>query len=611
MGRFKAFGGSLLNHRQNRQGNATRKAKFGDNRMTSAATRPASQPIPKRGMSRTVRWLLWIGAAILLLLLAAGTAIAILYNRAEPMLRASLIDTLQKRFHSRVELDNLHVSVVDGFQVEGSGLRIWLPAESLNSLPAESANDASWRAKPWIVVSKIRFHASWRTLPGKPIVISVIHAEGVRVLLPPKADRPHLSQSGESANTPSTEKQSFFKMPQINIQRIECNDSLLEIERTQQPGKPPKAPLDFEFSKATVIPDGQGGPMAFDVEMVNAKPVGNIHSTGHAGPWVPSDPGALPVEGDYTFDHADLSTIKGIAGILSSTGHYSGTLRKIDAEGQTETPDFRLERESKSAGEMLTTHFQATIDGTNGNTLLHPVDATLGHTHFVAKGQVLRAEDANGVKHGHDIVLDVTIDRGRIEDIFSIAADKVFLTGNLTLHTSFHLPAGDRSVLEKLQLNGQFHLSQSHFNDLTMQRRIAELSLRGQGKPNEIKTADPASILSDMQGHFILGDGQLQLPDLDYRVPGAEIAVHGAYGMQDGTLNFDGDAKLDASLSEVVGGWKGILLAPVDHYLRKNGAGTDVPIHVNGTRQAPKFGVDFDRLGKNDKPEKQPDPPAN
>ena len=63
-----------------------------------------------------------------------GITIAILLHRAEPMLRASLIDTLQKRFHSRVELDDLHVSIMDGFQAEGSGLRIWLPQEAQENL---------------------------------------------------------------------------------------------------------------------------------------------------------------------------------------------------------------------------------------------------------------------------------------------------------------------------------------------------------------------------------------------------------------------------------------------------------------------------------------------
>ncbi len=95
-------------------------------------------------------------------------------------------------------------------------------------------------------------------------------------------------------------------------------------------------------------------------------------------------------------------------------------------------------------------------------------------------------------------------------------------------------------------------------------------------------------------------DGTLQLPDLEYHVPGAKILAHGAYGLQGGTLSFEGDARMDATLSEMVGGWKGFLLKPADRYLKKNGAGTDVPIHVSGTRKDPEFGVEFNRLGKKD-----------
>ena len=343
--------------------------------------------------------------------------------------------------------------------------------------------------------------------------------------------------------------------------------------------------------------------------MINAKPVGLIHSTGHFGPWVSHDPGALPIQGDYTFNHADMSTIKGIAGIMSSTGSYQGELRELEAHGHTITPDFRLERVNGGKGVLLTTDYQATIDGTNGDVYLHPVIATLGHTRITAKGQIVRASDITPGVKGHDINLDVTIDKGRIEDVLNISTDATsgsdqdqpFLIGNLTLRTKFHLPPGQVPVIEKLQLKGQFHLDQVRFSSDKIQGGILQLSMRGQGKPGEVKQTDPESVLSEMQGDFQLGGGKLDLPNLSYRVPGAEVLAHGTYGMQGGTLNFEGDARLDATVSQAVGGWKGFLLKPADHFLKKNGAGTDVPIHVNGTRKEPKFGVDFDRIGKTQK----------
>jgi hypothetical protein len=593
---------------------------------------------PKR---RLLKWLLIAGAAVFLL--AAGLAgVAAWYlHRAEPMLRAALIQALEKRFHGRVELDGFHVSALDGFEGESDGLRIWLPQ-------AEAGEDASqpWFTQPWITVQKLRFHASWRMRPGTPVEISLIHVEGVRILLPPKADRPHLSLSGAPPSPESDPNASdqaraslggLLKVPRVVIKQIECRDVQLIIERSPVAGavgsaigaKPSagksaadtaaaapvqvKAPLDFVLARLLLTPDGRGGPIAYEVEMINPKPVGQVHATGHVGPWIAVaqtaaqsaghfDPGAIPVDGDYHFDHADLSTIKGISGILSSTGHFAGDLRQIVVDGQTQTPDFRLERVGDEPGLPLATRFHATVDGTNGNVWLDPVDATLAHTHIVARGEVVQASDGKGGWHGHDVTLEVTIDHGRMEDFLKVSStsDAPFLTGDLTLSNHFHLPPGEPKVLERLELDGNAHLTGVRFSNAKVQSRITQLSLRGQGDPQGLKTADPTTVLSEMQSHFKLAGGVLTLPDLVYQVPGAEIDVHGAYGFNGGTLSFDGDAKLQAPLSKIVGGWKGFLLKPADRFLRKNGAGTDVPIHLTGTRSAPKFGVDLDRLGKSD-----------
>jgi hypothetical protein len=569
---------------------------------------------------------LWTSLVLLFLLIVAGVTTTILIRRAEPTLRASLVAMLEKQFQGHVELDRLHLSILEGFWVEANGLRIWLPDAVLANVPED------WRTRPWIVVRQMKFHASWNMKiwdmkATEPVNISVVHVEGVQILLPPKEDRPKLSLPAlKPASPPSAAAASpglgFFQLPALTIPKIvvhsiECNEAELVIERRPEPDKPAKVPLVFEFKKIRLTPGGQGlggqgqgepgQPVAFDVEMVNAKPIGDIHSTGHFGPWDRTKPpGETPVQGDYRFDHADLGTIKGIAGTLASTGHFVGTLKNIDVEGTTTTPDFRLERVSRGTGLPLSTHFFATVDGTNGNTWLSNVDATLDRTHFVAKGQIIRLEDAAGHGRGHDIALEVAMDRGRIDDILRISAspDKPFLTGNLSLNNHFHLPPnppGEKiSIWKRLELSGQFHLSQARFSSDSLQGKIEQLSLRGQGKPDEIHSTDPTSILSDMQGHFQLSGGFLHLPDLDYHVPGADVQVNGVYGLEDGTLKFDGDAKLDATLSKVVGGWKGFLLKPADRFLKKNGAGTDVPIHLAGTRKEPKFGLDWNRLGKND-----------
>jgi hypothetical protein len=56
-------------------------------------------------------------------------------RRAEPYLRARIVEGLSSHFHARVELDTFHVSLGNGLRGEwgvwaqGHGLRIWPPVE--------------------------------------------------------------------------------------------------------------------------------------------------------------------------------------------------------------------------------------------------------------------------------------------------------------------------------------------------------------------------------------------------------------------------------------------------------------------------------------------------
>ena len=88
----------------------------------------------------------------------------------------------------------------------------------------------------------------------------------------------------------------------------------------------------------------------------------------------------------------------------------------------------------------------------------------------------------------------------------------------------------------------------------------------------------------------------MALPEIEYTVPGAVIDLKGSYGLEGGKIDFSGTAKMQATVSAMVGGWKGLLLKPMDRYFQKDGAGTEVPIHIDGTREKPHFRIDFDRM---------------
>ena len=549
-------------------------------------------------------WLKWAASGLLLLLLALAVAVSIALRRAEPFLRVRIVSALERRFNARVELDSFHMSFVKGIQAEGRGLRIWPPAQVEGlTVPADSA-------QPLIRLDDFRFHAPLQFKPSKPIHISLVELQGLAITLPPRSHFLHSTNAAKGTTTQADNLISF------TVDKLESNSAILLLESS----KPSKLPMEIAIAHFQLTGDGSGpisaaSPMNFSADLTNPKPVGDIHTTGSVGPWLVSDPGESPIQGAYTFDQADLASFKGIAGILSSTGKYQGTLRNLIVDGDTDTPDFRLTHFGNAL--PLHTHFHAIVDATNGDTQLDPVDATLGHSHFTCAGQIVRVPDPNSppdhpTSKGHDIALNVNVDAGRIEDFLHLASrgPTQLLTGALTMKTALHIPPGTDPVHQRLSLKGAFNLDQARFTSTKIQDGITQLSLRGQGLPKEIKTTDPSTIHSAMQGNFSMDNGLITLPSLAYSVPGADIELQGTYAVEGGAVNFAGAAKLRASVSQMVGGVLGILLKPADRYFKKDGAGTEIPIRISGTREDPIFGIDFSRMRRKSQQIAAP-PPEN
>ncbi len=557
---------------------------------------------------------MWVGGSLLALLLILVVALGVtgymLARRAEPFLRARIIDALSARFHARVELDSFHLTLGNGLRGEwgvwadGRGLRIWPPAEVEGvGVPGTTPPGA-----PLIQLDEFRFHAPLRYQPGVPVHITAVQLKGLSIDLPPRSHFLHMAPQASVAGNAS---QPPHSAPLVNfrVDSIQCTGANFVLETS----KPGKLPMNIAIAQFKLTGVAAASTMHFDAELTNPRPLGTIHTTGTFGPWQTSDPGESPVEGTYLFEHADLASFKGIAGILTSTGEYKGTLRDIQVDGETDTPDFRLP--TLGTALQLHTRFHAKVDGTNGDTWLDPVDATLSHSHMVVTGQVVRVlvTGPDGSPHsiGHDINLKVNVDRGRIEDFLHLASrgDTPLLTGDVTLKTTLHIPPGPAPVHERMTLDGNFVLDQAEFSDLKVQDRIRELSLRGMGRPGELKNTDTEKVQSHMLSDFKMGAGTITLPNLDYAVPGAESQSKGTDGLAGGALDFIGTAKLQASVSKIVGGWKGFLLTPADRFFKKNGAGTEVPIHVSGTRQNPNFGVDLKRMNTT-RPERPGGQPA-
>ena len=242
-------------------------------------------------------------------------------HRAEPLRPRACCRGALRALSSRVELDAFHLSVGNslrgewGLWAHGRGLRIWPPTK-LGFDASEGLPPAE--GEPVINLGEFSFHAPLHHRSGDPIHITQVRLKGLKVNIPPRSHR-H-KQDDLDAEHP-TPPHSATGGVRLLIDHIEGVNAVVEIGTD----KPDKLPMEFDIARFKVKNVSPGAPMDFEAELTNPRPPGVIHSKGSFGPWNLADPGESPVNGNYKFEHADLSVFKGIAGILSSTGSYQGT----------------------------------------------------------------------------------------------------------------------------------------------------------------------------------------------------------------------------------------------------------------------------------------------
>jgi hypothetical protein len=522
-----------------------------------------TEPIEVRGVSKRRRVWTWIFASLLIAVVVLAVIGEVMVGRAVPILKGRVIETLSTRFNSRVEMDGLDVSVVKGLEVSGNGLRIFPEDEVV----------AAGATEPLIALGRFSFHANLAGLFVKPMHVGTVHVTGMAIQIPPKEMR---------AQAPKGQR--HIGKIKIVVDEIVFDDSKLVIGTL----KPDKEPLNFEMSRIVMRDVGPTRPWDYDATLVNATPKGDIHAVGTFGPWNNDSPGDSAVTGHYVFDHADLNTIKGIGGMLSSVGEFTGQLNDIVVDGTTETPNFSLDTANHAM--PLHTKFHAVVDGTNGDTSLQPVEARLGESDFTCQGAVINVKGK-----GHIIDLDVTVPNGRIQDFLQLGVKTtpVVMTGRLTMKTKLHIPPGKDSVSRRIALKGGFTLRQIHFTNPEVEDKVDMLSLRAQGDPKDARPG-AQDVHSQMVGQFVLAGGKLSFSKLNYTLPGVTVVLTGEYSLDGDRFEFEGKMRTDAKVSQMVASkWKSILLKPVDPFFKKNGAGAEIPVKISGTKSAPKFGLNL------------------
>jgi hypothetical protein len=494
-------------------------------------------------MANKKRWLLWISVPLLLILLGVAIAARVLSRRIEPFIREQTVQYLSQRFNSDVEIGSLRVSMPIGSPLGvllrgGRGAYARVTAERV-SLWHKHRRDRP----PLLALGKFTFQVELQELRNRPVRVTMVRLEGLRITVPPKTSKgPHAPQAKQNASQVSDGK---APTPSVIIDTIIADGAKLFVLSKD----PNKDPLEFDIQKLKLESAGPGIPMRYTAELTNPKPPGLIHCQGQFGPWVAEDPSDTQLDGQYVFANADLSVFKGIAGRLDSTGKFEGTLDRIVADGETRTPDFRLTVSGNPV--PLQTKYHAIIDGGNGNTLLQPVEATLGRTRFVVRGGVVRGIGESG----KTVKLDVVFHDGYIEDLMRLAmkGPKPMLRGPIELKVKMQWPPGKGDIIDKLRLSGTFVLRQADFTSATVQDKIDGLSSRAQGTPGD-KLVD--EVRATLDGGFTLAKGVIEFSRLRFTIPGADVALVGSYTFDKEAIDFHGRLRLEAKISQTQTGWK-------------------------------------------------------
>ena len=482
-------------------------------------------------------------------------------------LKARVVALLTDELESEVTIESLEGRIFPRVSVSGRGVAI--------------RHKGRTDVPPLITIDEFEIRGSFRDLMQRPRRVAEVRLRGLQVKIPPGEDD---GEGDAKKEKTAAERQAEVQnLQRVIIERFEAPDTVITLI-PKRAGKPPKV-----FTVHHLVMDSLGvhQKIPYIATLTNPVPKGEIETSGTFGPWNVAHPARTPITGKYVFANANLDTIEGLAGVLSSTGEFHGPINRIEVQGTTDTPKFQVD-----AGGLpvpLKTRFTAIVDGSDGDTYLTQVDASFLNTTMTARGAVIGMEGAPGRR----IEVDVDLQNGRIEDLLRLAvqSEKPILLGAARLQAKLVIPPEKKKVIDKLQLRGQFVLSKATFTDAGVQTKLVGLSRRGQGMD---KDDEMGEVLSNLRARFVVENAAAHFSSLTFTVPGAAVELAGRYGLRDELIDFRGKLKMQATLSQVAGGGvKGFFLKAFDPFFKKPGAGMVLPIKIAGTRKNPKFGLDM------------------
>ena len=492
------------------------------------------------------RWLLPLALLILLALCIGGIILAFHW----PFSAQKVTQSVQESWPGKI--------AVQGFR------RTYFPHPGCVLENVALTRGADNSGAPLVAIQRVTIQANYHDLLLRPGYISRILLEGLKISVPVEHDT---SQQTSRSSKSST-----------RIGEVFTRDATLEVSRKD--GGPPK----FEIHQLSLRSISDSSPMSYDLAMRNAEPPGEIRSRGNLGPWDRQHMSDIPLSGTYTFDDADLGVFQGIGGILAGKGDFHGVLGRIDTQGTTDIPKFEVTRSHHPVA--IKAKFSASVDGMSGDTILRSVDGAFLKTPVHVEGSVAGKPG----QPGKTTSLNLTVRNGRIDDVLwlFVRESKAPMAGATNFRAHVVWPSGHQPFLKRVVLQGDFEIENAQWTKPERQMSVNMLSKKASGKKKE---PDTPTVTAELKGKVLLSNEIAKFQDTSFKVPGAEAILHGTYNLEDTKIDFHGDLKTEASLSDDSSGVKAVLLKPLDPLFKRKHAGAVVPVEMTGTYHNPHFGV--------------------
>jgi hypothetical protein len=440
----------------------------------------------------------------------------------------------------------------------------------------------SGNSTPLITIGKLTIMGSYHTLLLHHI--TMIRAEQTHVRIPP---------GGQGVGPEVTPIELGVLQAGISIGKIFADGAEVEF-LSDQPGK---QPLVFHISKLALHDLAEGQPLLYHASVQLPVPPADVYVQGKLTAVRHGQVGTTVMSGTFDVEQMKLDAFGGIAGTLASKGSFDGELQHITVQGATDAPDFEVTESGHKV--HLVTHYQALVNGMNGDVALTSVTAQFGHTAINVSGEVAGKDDAKGKTAS----LELSSDKARIEDLLRLFVkdNTPPMTGAILFRAKATLPPENRPFIDKIQLEGDFGISGAKYPHPETQKDIDVLSARAQGKADQVQDADdkrgndsydPGRVVSHVKGHVVLRNAVAHLSNVSFDVPGASARLSGTYRLKTDQIDFKGDMHLDTELSKATTGVKSFLLKVIKPVTAQNKQqGSIVSLKIEGTYDDPKYTV--------------------